>query len=61
MDIGYQEKKDLVIEISEDFDEYTNFNIRHDDERFEHALSVPNNRLKELVDAIQEHIRIHGL
>jgi hypothetical protein len=63
LDIGYndQDSKDLVIDISEDFSEYTNFSIRHDDEKFEHALSVPNNKLKEFIHAIQEHIKIHGL
>jgi hypothetical protein len=63
LDIGYnnQEVENLEIEISESFSEYTNFNIKEDDERFEHKLAVPNNKLREFVQAINEHIKIHGL
>jgi len=61
LDIGYQEKEDLVIEISEDFDEYTNFIARENDESFKPIFSVPNNKLKQFVEAINEHIKIHKL
>jgi hypothetical protein len=62
VDLGYMEdKKDVVIEISEDFSEYTNFKSREHDEEEEYLFSCPNNKLRELVQAIQEHIKIHGL
>jgi hypothetical protein len=63
LDIGYsnQEVENLEIEISEAFSEYTNFNIKEDDDKFEHKLSIPNNKLREFVQAINEHIKIHGL
>lgn len=62
LDIGYNdEQEDLKIEISEDFSEYTCFKLRENDEKESLSLSVPNNKLKDLINAIQEHIKIHAL
>jgi hypothetical protein len=62
VDLGYKDEiENVVIEISEDFSEYTCFKNREHDEQEKYLFSCPNNKLRDLVEAINEHIKIHGL
>jgi uncharacterized FlaG/YvyC family protein len=55
------EEADYIIEVSEDCSDYTTIKERFDDETDKIVLTIPNKQIQEFADAIQEHIRIHGL
>ena len=55
------EDADYIIEVSEDCSDYTTIKERLDDETEKIVLTIPNKQIEEFSQAIQEHIKIHGL
>ena len=55
------EDADYIIEVSEDCSDYTTIKERLDDEDEKIVLTIPNKQIQEFADAINEHIKIHGL
>jgi hypothetical protein len=54
------EDADYIIEVSEDCSDYTTIKERLDDEE-SIVLTIPNKQIVEFAQALQEHIKIHGL
>lgn len=55
------EDADYIIEASENNSDYTTIKERVQNE-YEHiVLTIPNKQLEEFTNAIQEHIKIHGI